>query len=247
MRSIVSNWKYFDLRVKEVKKFWTRFDSKPDFTNKIVADVGCGFGPLTIDIGLSGADKVIGFDINNKAISFAKENLRINYPNLMPRVEFRNEDIRNYSKKRLFDYIVSFSAFEHIIDLEKVLNKIKCSLKRDGQLYVGLGPLWRSPFGDHGLLNCFIPWGHLFSNKSNIIDKVNKTSSHNKKKLINDLNLNMLSLVEYKRMFIQSGLKIRYYQENKSNNLVLKLFELLKFVPFLNEYLTHNIYCVLEK
>lgn len=48
-----------------------------DIKNKLVADLGCGTGRLTIGSALMGAKEVIGIDIDEESIKVAEENVKI--------------------------------------------------------------------------------------------------------------------------------------------------------------------------
>ena len=101
------NINYFKHGKIENIKFWKRLGSKPDFKDKRILDFGCGYGSLTLEIAASGAQKVIGVDSNNDVISFAKENLRLNYPTLIDKVDFEVVDLLKTDKFIDIDYIVT--------------------------------------------------------------------------------------------------------------------------------------------
>jgi release factor glutamine methyltransferase len=63
------------------------FSSLPVLSGKRVLDVGCGSGVIACLLALNGAEKVIGVDINEKAIENAKLNAK--GLGLSSRVEFR--------------------------------------------------------------------------------------------------------------------------------------------------------------
>jgi SAM-dependent methyltransferase len=235
----------------ENPRFWTRLGGKPPLRDKRILDVGCGHGSLCVDIALSGAKKVVGLDIDSHRVDFANENLRRNYPQLTDIVEFRDVDLRDYPESD-FDLIVSKNAFEHIIDLEGMLGEMKRRLEPGGRIYAGFGPLYNCPYGDHRRTKTPTPWGHLMVSETKIIERLNR---HRESKIssIHDLGLNGMSLADYKEAFRESGLSIALFQVNQSAYLpwrhqtMLRFFSLLRKLPFLEEYLTFNIYCILEK
>ena len=195
---------------------------------------------------LSGAKKVIGLDINECLIEFAQENLEINYPNLIQIVEFKNVNLKDYDKNIEFNYIISKDSFEHIIDLDNMLYEMKRRLKKMGRIYVGFGPLYNSYAGDHHRTGAVFPWGHLIIPESILLGRINKKIK-NKIGSIQELGLNKYSLRDYKRLFKESGLSILYFKINCSNHPISKLFTVIKKIPILEEYFSHNIYCILEK
>ena len=239
------NVEYFKRRLCENPKFWSRLGGKPILRGKAVCEVGCGHGSLCIDIALSAAKKIVGLDINSRLIGFAKGNLRRNYPELTNIIEFKNIDLKDYYDC-VFDYIVSQNSFEHIINLDRMLIEMKRCLKLDGLIYIGFGPLYNSPFGDHGITKAIIPWGHLLIKESVLINRLNRNLK-NKINSIYDLGLNKMSLADYQRVFQESGFSIIYFRINQSSNIISKLFSIIRRIPFLEEYFSHNIYCILKK
>lgn len=236
---------YFQKGFGEVEKFWSRFGGRPNLKGTFL-DVGCGHGALCIDLAKLGAEKVIGVDIDIRRIEFAKNNLQINYPELIGRVEFYSIDLKDFDDSMQFDYIISKDSFEHIINLRAMIDEMKKRLKPKGYIYSGFGPLYRDFYGDHKRTKSIIPWGHLMRSDENIIKHLNK-KNENKISSIYDLGLNKLSIDEYKEIFRKSGLKTIYFKLNKSNHPILCLFNILAKLPFLTEYFAHNIYCILQK
>jgi len=237
---------YFNKGKRENRKFWSRLGGKPHLADTTVLDIGCGLGTLCIDIALSGARKVVGLDVNSGDIKFANENLRTNYAELQDIVEFRDIDLRDYQDDITFDYIVSKDTFEHIFELEAVLSEMTRRLKPGGKIYLGFGPLYNGPFGDHGWTNTKIPWGYLIIPEPIIIKRLNR-NRENKIASIQDLGLNKWTLSDYRRLFTNSGLSIVFFKVNHGKNIALKLFNLISKIPFLEEYFAHNLYCILEK
>ena len=233
------------LRELENARFWNRLGGKPALKGASVLEIGCGYGVLCVDMALSGARLVIGLDISSKRIDVARKYVKEKYPQLKNIIEFKVMDLKDYPAFN-FDYIFSKNSFEHIIELEKMLIRMKSCLKLGGKVYTGFGPLYNSPFGDHGLTKTIIPWGHLLIKESIIINKLNRRGS-DKINSIYDLGLNKLSFSDYLRIFNNSGLYTIYFRVNQSNNIIVKIFSLFSKIPFLKEYFTQNIYCILEK
>ena len=235
---------YFNKGKLEIEKYWERLSGKPDFTNACVLDVGCGHGRLCIDVALSGAKKVIGLDIDSHRIDFASKNLQKNYKHISHIIHFENANLMNYDNIIEFDYILSKDSFEHIIDLDSILIEMKNRLKKNGNIYIGFGPLYNS--FDHKRTRAIIPWGHLIIPESFLLRRV---SMRKGKKIhsVEELGLNKLSLKEYKKYFSESGLSIQYFKVNCSNNPIMKIFSLIRKFPGLKEYFSYNLYCILQK
>jgi len=237
--------KYFN-KEEEFKNliFLSRF---PDLNvnNKKVLDLGCGHGALSIELAQKGATEVIGIDIASERIDFANENLHTNYKELIDTVFFKNCSLSNLEDE-IFDIIISKATFEHIIHLEYVMKEIHAKLIVGGKLYTGFGPLFNSPWGDHNRLKHKLPWGHLFF-KKHLIKKLN---TKHKKRISNiqELNLNGLSLKDYLNIFLNiESFELIDFRTNVSTKILNKIFKLISKIPFLREYFTHNIYCVLQR
>ncbi|MGJ1433740.1 class I SAM-dependent methyltransferase [Sphingobacterium spiritivorum] len=99
----------------------------PDFVNKDVLDLGCGYGWHCIYASQKGARNVIGVDLSAKMILKAKENsagLDIDYRQMaIEDIDFAPEE---------FDVVISLLALHYIKDLKTVMQKVNHFLKRGG-------------------------------------------------------------------------------------------------------------------
>lgn len=238
---------FFRRGTLENPRFWARFGGKPDFTGKVVGDVGCGHGSLCVDVASAGARQVIGFDLDTERIESAQAIMSEHYPQLRQNLEFRIQDLAD-APEREFDYFLSKDTFEHVIDLPKVLRSMKDRLKPGGQVFIGFGPLWNSPYGDHRRTKMRLPWGHVMVNEDFLVNRVNRLGGYcgSQVSSIHDIGLNKFSLADYRRMFNESGLKTVFFKVNHSTRPISRLFSSLRKVPLLEEYFSHNIYCILE-
>ena len=238
--------KYFDYGKIENKKFWRRLGTKPDFNNKKVLDFGCGHGSLALEIAASGAQKVVGVDSNIDVINFAKENLRINFPDLVDRVDFEVVDLLKTDKFKDIDYIVTKDTFEHSVNLDQILEKFHQILKKDGKAFVGFGPLYNFYNGDHGRTEAILPWFHIIIPEKMLINRLNKKYKKNIEK-IEDLGLSKYSFKDYIRFFKGSKFEITYFKTNFSDHPLSIIFNLLSKIKVFEEYCTYNIYSILKK
>jgi len=244
---------YFNRRIADNPIFWARFGGRPSLQGARVLDVGCGFGNLCIDVAEAGASEVVGLDINENVIKFAQENLRKNYRHLQSIITFSQQDLQVFSGGD-FDIIVSKDAFEHIIDLESMIAAMKDRLKSGGRIYTGFGPLYNSPYGDHGTVRLpvpfskkYFPWSHKLLGLEKSLRRIDKRWKGIPVYTLADVGLNGYGFADYMRIFEQSGLRIVYLEVNASDKKLSKLFSLFRRIPFLTELFTHNIYCILEK
>jgi 2-polyprenyl-3-methyl-5-hydroxy-6-metoxy-1,4-benzoquinol methylase len=103
---------------------------KKSATNKSVCDVGCGNGYGTYMLAKV-AQKIIGVDIADEAISYARKNF------VATNLNFRQMDCQNLQFDNLeFDMVVSFDVIEHISNYQSYLSGIHRILKKTGILAI---------------------------------------------------------------------------------------------------------------
>ncbi len=237
---------YFRRGLRENPRFWARFGGPPSFAGLQVADVGCGLGSMCIDIAQAGASKVVGLDLAPKAIAFANAYLQQNHPDLQGVVSFVEQDLKDYPPET-FDIIVSKDSFEHILDLPAMLSEMHKRLRPGGRVYAGFGPLYNSPFGDHGHAQSRVPWMHLLIGRERMLARVRRRWPKGEFRSLHDIGLNGLAFADYCRIFAASGFNIVYFRPNASTKAISMIFSVFRRLPPLQEYFTHNIYCILEK
>jgi SAM-dependent methyltransferase len=94
-----------------------------------VLDIACGAGYGTKMLAAAGASRVVGGDINAKALAMAQANCT------EPAVEFMQADICSWAgDRRSFDVIVSFETIEHIEDYRAALVNLRRLLSPRGVL-----------------------------------------------------------------------------------------------------------------
>lgn len=123
-------------------------------------------------------------------------------------------------------------------------------LKLLGKVYIGFGPLYNSLSGAHSIVKTAFgfdfPWSHKLIPERILLRKLNKKSNR-KVNSIEELGLNKWTLKNYKKLLLNSGLAVEYFKVNSSDKSVSKLFTLISKIPFLTEYFSFNIYCILQK
>lgn len=243
---------YFESGDVSLERFWTRLGGRPDVTGAKVLDVGCGVGHLVVDLGLRGARRVVGLDINERSIKFARQHVQRERPDLVDAVEFQHADVRDYPEGG-FDVVVSKDSFEHIMELDAVLAAMRDRVAPGGRIYIGFGPLYRGPFGDHRWTRLRVPWAHLVVPERIVVERLNRwpdllpSWAPRHINSIHDLGLNKQSLADYERIIRSSGLSTVYFRTNAGTHPIVRLSSLLARLPPLGEYLTHNLYCILQR
>lgn len=101
----------------------------PDFRNKRVLDLGCGYGWHCIHAAEQGASSVVGVDISRKMLEVARQKTSF------PQVEYlcrAMEDVDFPAES--FDIILSSLAFHYVADYGGLVEKIHDMLKPGGNL-----------------------------------------------------------------------------------------------------------------
>lgn len=237
---------YFNKRSREISKFWSRLGGMPDFEDKTILEIGCGYGALCLEVASKGAKKIIGIDTDEHRINFANEILSQNFPELIGIIDFKCCDISTLHEYQ-FDIILSQDTFEHVINPNQCMNEIYLRLNNNGRVYIGFSPLYNDPYGDHKRTESIIPWGHLIFSEGMLLKRLNNKYPEKEIRSLTDLGLNMMSFKQWEELFNNCKLHLLYFKTNQGSNIFIKLFSILRCIPGLQEYFTRNIYCILQK
>lgn len=101
-------------------------DMMPEVSGKKVLDIGCGMGQHAKQYSDMGAEFVLGIDISEKMLKYAKEHFYAE--NIIYR-QMALEDIGKIHEQ--FDLITSSLAFDYAEDLEKIMKQVYNLLKDD--------------------------------------------------------------------------------------------------------------------
>ena len=103
------------------------FSMMPNLKDKIILDLGCGFGEHCKRFVESGAKKVIGIDISEKMLEIAKQE---NADSKITYINMPMENIWQLNEK--FDVVVSSLAFHYVEDFSGVVKNIYDMLNENG-------------------------------------------------------------------------------------------------------------------
>lgn len=240
-------------------KFWEGFGYSecPDFRHLSVLEVGCGVGNRTIEIASHHARRVVGLDPSSQSITEARAGLaqaKLDRPEL---VEFFSGFLDELPPEE-FDVVVSEDTLEHVEDVTEFLASVSRRLRKKGRFYLGFGPLYHAPDGDHGWMRAalpgsryfLLPWGHLLFEKiafRRLSNRYGRTINQTKKCPWPYLMLNQLTVEDFHRVFGECGLDILYLRTNFVRSFKGRLIALAGRVPKLTRYCTLNMYVVLGK
>jgi SAM-dependent methyltransferase len=239
---------YFQDQLQSNIEFWRRFGREPDFTGKTVLDLGCGHGAMSIYAAQNGAH-VLGVDLDDDRIEFAKRNLAAHDPELSDRVEFRVVDLVANPEERLaerYDIVLSKDTFEHVENVEAMLVAIGGLLKRNGELWAGFSPLYWSPNGDHGRTGLRLPWAHAVLPRRLVLMAASRHSQAAVERL-SDVGLNGMTAPEFFGYAASAGFEVESALFNRGDKPFIGLFGKVRKVPFLERYFTVGIYTVMRR
>lgn len=120
---------------------------------KSVADIGCGDGIIDLGVALKAQpDRLVGFDILTHDIEELQERAAkyAGIEKLPDNLYFCVSDTtRLPAEDDEFDFVISWSAFEHIEDPVAILQEIRRVLRPHGVLFIQLWPFYHSAHGTH--------------------------------------------------------------------------------------------------
>ena len=142
---------HFDQAAGEVQSFLD--GDGLSLEGKRVADIGCGDGIIDLGIALQAKpERLIGFDIKPTDVDglseLAQQHVEIEkLPDALSFVTSGEASLP--ADDNTFDYVISWSAFEHIGDPPAVLKEIRRVLTDHGVLFIQLWPFYDSAHGAH--------------------------------------------------------------------------------------------------
>ncbi|MBC7632000.1 class I SAM-dependent methyltransferase [Aeromicrobium sp.] len=142
---------HFEIAVEQICEFFA--GDGISLQGKRVADVGCGDG--IIDLGLTlraQPASLVGLDISPTDVDHLRSKAleHAGVTELPPELSFVHCSETGFPiEDGSFDYVVSWSAFEHIGDPVSVLREIRRVLTADGVLFIQLWPFFDSEHGTH--------------------------------------------------------------------------------------------------
>lgn len=120
---------------------------------KSVADIGCGDGIIDLGVAVQAKpDRLVGFDllIHDAEELRERAELYAGIDKLPDNLFFAtSEPTRIPAEDDEFDFVISWSAFEHIADPVAVLNEVRRVLRPHGVLFIQLWPFYHSAHGTH--------------------------------------------------------------------------------------------------
>lgn len=129
-------------------------------TDKRVADVGAGDGSIDLGIAMKAHPaELVGYDIRPTDVEALRARaLDAGIRELPANLRFEvSGETEIPAEDRSFDFVVSWSAFEHILQPIPVLREVRRILADDGVLFIQVWPFYDSEHGSH--LSDWFPQG----------------------------------------------------------------------------------------
>jgi len=230
-----------------LERFVRRFGGALDFSGRSVLDVGCGNGVLCIEAARRGATAVVGIDLD---ISAARLLLRERGQDVAERIAFVEGDgTLDALGGQRFDVVVSKDSFEHYDDPESFIHSVSAMIVPGGELIIGFGPLWKSPWGGHIEFMTKVPWAHLVFPEHVIMTERRRFRPQEDARRFEDVRggLNKMTLARFESIVASCGLESVYFKTNVSDRKIIKGMKLLSRIPPLREYFTQSIFTILRK
>jgi len=254
---------YFSEQEYTTKKYVIPFinDFLPINSSTTVLEIGCGEGgnlkPF-LDLGC----QCVGLDLNQTKIEFGKQIFE-NHPN-NSKLELFVEDIYKVTRQDFqFDLIILRDVIEHIPNQEKFTEYVKKFLKPNGKIFFAFPP-WQNPFGGHQQIAYSkiskIPFIHLlpkglysavlrYFEGNNILEGTNASTIVEE---LLDIKETRISIERFRKILRQSNYKIDkeilYFinpnYEIKFNLKPRKLFNIFGAIPYLRNFYTTVVYCI---
>lgn len=208
-------WDHYDYAAGEIVKFCDSCGLSLE--GREVADVGSGDGIMALGLCHRGRPhKLVGFDIvpTNSETLLARSQAEIATNSLPAELEFRESGATSLpSPDAAFDFVYSWSAFEHIADPIGVLREIRRVLRPGGSFFLQLWPFYRSAGGSH-LWDWFDEdFHHLGANDRDIVAHVAASDRHSDEwagYMTREFErLNRITLDELQRAVLVSGFDVR--------------------------------------
>jgi ubiquinone/menaquinone biosynthesis C-methylase UbiE len=214
----------------ESRWFWDHYEFAPNqilsFANdcglslegRDVADIGCGDGIMALGVCTGGRPtRLVGFDIvptNTEVLAARARGERVLDGDLPAQLEFRQSSPQQTpAQDAEFDFVYSWSAFEHVLEPISVLSEIRRILRPEGHFFLQLWPFFHSPKGSHLWDWYDDEFHHLKSTGREVVDQLAESDRHPP-----DLtsymsrefeHLNRITVDELQRSVLAAGFEVR--------------------------------------
>lgn len=238
---------WWEEHIQADQRFFARLPQNLSFEGKAVLDYGCGGGHTCILLAQRGARHVLGVDTGK--VELAEQQLSERYPELAGRVEFRQISSAADIGDEQFDLVLSKNTFEHVEDPDLYVADMASHLAPDGQLVIGFGGLWKSPYGGHLQHMTKVPWMHLMIPEEVVLRERRRFRPDEDPSCYEEIKggLNRMTLEKFGSTMERTGLEPQYLEINRNDRALAKALNMLTRLPGLKEYFTFSVHSVWSK
>lgn len=235
---------YFRHGLQDTERYLERFEGSLQVQGRTVVDVGCGYGSSCFSLVGRGAARVVGIDVKPEFIAFAQAELERSEPALQAAIEFRRVEAGGADLGERFDVAMSKDSFEHIADPEAYLDVMKSYVRPGGELAIGFGPLWNSPYGAHQKWMSKLPWAHLLFPERVLMDRWRRLGYPDGARTHLEITggLNRMTLRRFRSILDDPELQPIFLRTNQTNERSGKILRAAARLPALRELCTFNVY-----
>lgn len=134
-----------------------------NISGKTVLDLGCNDGAISFEYLQKGAARVIGIDIDERAIQRAQSRYheeRMSFvKNTVDQIPIDDQSV---------DVVISYDVFEHISQPKIILKELHRILAPNGKVLIGTQG-WFHPFAPHLWSVMPVPWAHVLFSEKNLL------------------------------------------------------------------------------
>ena len=241
-----SSQAYSEAQYEWAKDSMQRYAPYVDLKGKVMLDAGCGPGGKTVYFSEQGVQSIIGLDLDPERIQYAKEfaaSRKTDFPQFivgnLAALPFADDH---------FDVIFLNDVVEHIERpiLIQAFRECKRVLKPGGRICLEFPP-WTGFDAAHLYDYIHIPWCQVFFSDRTLLNVLNKLAPDvgtvsSVKYAQHYKELNKITIREFKKMVREMEFKVI-----RIDLVILLKLQILKYVPFFNQYLTRRVLAVLSK
>jgi 2-polyprenyl-3-methyl-5-hydroxy-6-metoxy-1,4-benzoquinol methylase len=227
---------------------------------KVVLDLGCNDGAITVGYPEEGASRVIGVDIDHEAIQKAQARRQVSTISFVKSATGAIPVVDGS-----VDVIVCFDVFEHVAQPELMLQECRRVLSEGGKMLIGTWG-WYHPYAPHLWSTMPVPWAHVFFSERTLLRTCrrvyhspwyvpnmhdfdangNRIENKYEKEVIPRDYLNKMLIRDYERVFRKSLLKFKIHPQPFGSKFA-RWTKLFLTIPWIREFITAYIWVVLEK
>ena len=237
---------YFVEQVDESGDWWDRMGDEISLKGLRVLEFGCGHGALTLSAAERGAAAVLGIDLDQRRIDFARRHISAQYPDYAKIIRFEAADITDIHEVCGFDVVLSKDTFEHVENLSATIQHMHRILKPGGRLLVGFSPLFHSPFGDHGRLAPPLPWLPALLPERLVLSMASRRHGLQIGAMA-DVGLNKLTPAQFRASFPDDKWSIDRIRYNRSKRSLMPVLNVMRRLPGFERWFTVGIYAIVTR